>query len=424
MVLYKHVFTPTIMTPVTSITRITLVLTLWLPSLVRSQIAMGDAVVFVTSTEFAGDLLVTQPCATAVMFGSALVAYQSSSFSVFPLVADSTHNYNALLPGINTIYDANDATANYNWADTVTNNALGSLLADENGIYNSPALSFWSGANDNVYESVSDCKSFSSNNPGDIGHLVHTSFSVGLQSTVDCDSTERVLCAIIHAPPTPSSTPSPVPSPSPALAFDTAIVFMTSSRFAGDLSVTNPCRNAVDISSYLTAYQTGYAIFPLVADATRDYDQLIPSSTIIYDTDGYTRNYNWADTISNSALGDMLTNENGNHQLPLISFWSGANSNVHASGIDCTSFNSNFPSDVGHTVHASFDTNLQAIETCDSPQYVLCAITHEPSASPSISLTASVSVAPSVSGATSTSAAPSTSMVPNATPSLQVCSRL
>jgi hypothetical protein len=198
----------------TYINLLVVVLCLWLPHS-QAQIAIDDAVVFITSTSFDGDLASSQPCANAVMSGTALTAYQSASFSVFPMVADATHDYNELLAGINNIYDSSGATSNYNWADTITNTALGSMLFDENGIQHSSALSFWSGANNLVHAPTTDCFAFSTNYVGDTGYTTHASFSVGLQSIQHCGSAQRVLCAITHEP---SATPSVSIAPSVVIA--------------------------------------------------------------------------------------------------------------------------------------------------------------------------------------------------------------
>jgi hypothetical protein len=354
-----------------------------LVALSHSQIATDQAIVFLTSSQYNGDLASSNPCQTELLLSSALSAYHTSH-AVFPLVADANHDLGDLLPGINDVISASGSGESKNWADTFGSNSLQLMLTDREG--NSlNSQTFWSGAdmsNNGAHLPNNDCEGFTSNYPGDNGRLVSKDFVDA--GGAPCDSTQNVLCAITHLPSTTSAPPTPVPSPSPALALDTAIVFVTSSMFTGDLVATNPCNAAVATGVALAAYRSDYHIFPMVADETHNFDELLAGITTITDSNGIASSYNWANTVANQALGSILTNEHGMYPGTSV-FWTGANDLVYDRETDCSAFSSNDGGVSGYTTHSDLNVLLQAIEPCDSAQHVLCAITHlqpAPSASP------------------------------------------
>jgi hypothetical protein len=180
----------------------------------HSQIATDQAIIFLTSSQYNGDLTSSNPCQSELLLSSALSAYHTSH-AVFHLVADANHDLGDLLPGINDVISASGSGYNQNWADTVALSSLQSMLTDREG---NPLASqtFWSGAdttgmlNFGAYLATNSCEDFTSSYPGDYGRLTHDSFFDA--GSVSCDSMQHVLCAITHLPPAVSVSPAATPT--------------------------------------------------------------------------------------------------------------------------------------------------------------------------------------------------------------------
>jgi hypothetical protein len=176
----------------------------------HSQIATDQAIVFLTSGKYNGNFASSNPCQSELLMSSALSAYHTSH-TVFPLVADATHDMGDLLPGINDVIGADGTVYSKNWADTITLNFLPYILTDREG-NDLPSQTFWSGAdmsNGGVYVATSSCKDFTSSHPNDNGRL--TEDDVDAAGVAACDSTQNVMCAITHLPPPPIVSPAATP---------------------------------------------------------------------------------------------------------------------------------------------------------------------------------------------------------------------